>query len=100
MLNKKVLSGGQLGLCGIQNSDFATGSLDHVNFQILSLESRSIWYHPSQYFPLIPLCTSLGGGDVNDVSGPEILTYGPGFWKFVSVCNQAGTRADRCESLT
>ena len=41
----------------------------------------------------------LGGGDVNDVGGPEILnvplvTYGPGFWKFVSVCNQADTHAD------
>ena len=80
---------GLLGLCGIQNSDFGTGSLDHVNFQMLSLESRSIWYHPSQYFPLIPLCAQLGGGDVNDV-GPKILsaaqvTYGPGFRKFVYV---------------
>ena len=87
-----MLSGGQLGLCGIQNSDFGTGLLDHVNFQTLSFESRSIWYHPSQYFPLIPLCVQLGGGDVDDVSGPEILnaaqvTYGPGFQKFMSVCN-------------
>ena len=100
-----MLSGGQLGLCGIQNSDFGTGSLDCVNFQMLSFESRSIWYRPSQYFPLIPLCAWLGGGDVSNVGGPKILTaaqvtYGPGFWKFVSVCNQAGTRADRCESST
>ena len=87
-----MLSGGQLGLCGIQNSDFGMGSLDHVNFQMLSFESRLIWYCPSQYFPLIPLCVQLGGGDVDDVGGPKILnaaqvTYGPGFQKFVSVCN-------------
>ena len=87
-----MLSGGWLGLCGIQNSDFGTGLPDHVNFQILSLESRLIWYHPSQYFPLIPLCMQLGGGDVDNVGSPEILnaaqvTYRPGFWKFVSVCN-------------
>ena len=99
------MSGCQLGLCGIQNSDFGTGSPDHVNFQMLSFESRSIWYRPSQYFPLIPLCAQLGGGDVDNVSSPKILnaaqvTYGPGFWKFVSVCNQADTHADRCESLT
>ena len=66
------------------------GLLDRVNFQILSFESRSIWYRPSQYFPLIPLCAWLGGGDVDDVGNPEILsaaqvTYRPGFWKFVSV---------------
>ena len=47
----------------------------------------------------------LGGGDVDDVGNPEILsaaqvTYGPGFWKFVSVCNRADTCADQCESLT
>ena len=33
----------------------------------------------------------MGGGDVDSVGNPEILdaaqvTYGPGFWKFVSVC--------------
>ena len=83
--------GGQLSLCGIQNSDFGTGSPVHVYFQMLSLESRSIWYCPSQYFPLIPLCAWLGGGDVDDVSGPKILnaaqaTYRPGFQKFVSLC--------------
>ena len=85
-----MLSGGRLGLCGIQNSDFGMGSPDRVNFQILSFESRSIWYHPSQYFPLIPLCARLGGGDVDDISNPEILnaaqvTYRPGFWKFMSM---------------
>ena len=100
-----MLSGGRLGLCGIQNSDLGTGLPDHVNFQMLSFESKSIWYCPSQYLPLIPLCVRLGGGDVDDVSSPEILTaaqvtYGPGFWKFVSVCNRAGTHADRCESST
>ena len=40
---------------------------------------------------------------MDSVGSPEILgaaqvTYGPGFWKFMSVCNRAGTRADRCES--
>ena len=74
-------------------------------FQMLSLESRSIWYHPSQYFPLIPLCAQLGGGDVDDAGNPKILnaaqvTYGPGFLKFMSVCNRADTCADQCESLT
>ena len=87
-----MLSGGRLGLCGIQNSDFGMGSPVHVYFQMLSFESRSIWYCPSQYFPLIPLCARLGGGGVDDVGGPEILnaaqvTYRPGFRKFVSVCN-------------
>ena len=72
---------------------------------MLSLESRSIWYRPSQYFPLIPLCAQLGGGDVDGVGSPKILnaaqvTYGPGFWKFMSMCNCADTRADRYESLT
>ena len=86
-----MLSGGRLGLCGIQNSDFGTGLPVCTNFQILSLVSRSIWYRPSQYFPLIPLCARLGGGDVDSVGSPEILnaaqvTYGPGFRKFVSVC--------------
>ena len=100
-----MLLGGWLGLCGIQNSDFGMGLPDRVNFQMLSFESRSIWYRPSQYFPLIPLCTWLGGGDVDDIGGPEILnaaqvTYRPGFWKFMSVCNRAGTHADQCESLT
>ena len=65
------------------------GLLVCVYFQMLSLESKLIWYHPNQYFPLIPLCAQLGGGDVDDVSNPEILsaaqvTYGPGFWKFMS----------------
>ena len=88
-----MLLGGQLGLCGIQNSDFGMGSLDRVNFQMLSLESRSIWYHPNQYFPLIPLCAQFGGGAVDNVSGPKILnaaqvTYGPGFQKFMS-CMQS-----------
>ena len=46
-----------------------------------------------------------GGGDVDDVSNPEILnaaqvTYWPGFRQFVSVCNRAGTCADQCESST
>ena len=86
-----MLSGGQLGLCGIQNSDFGTGLPVCTYFQILSLVSRSIWYRPSQYFPLIPLCARLGGGDVDSVGNPEILdaaqvTYGPGFRKFVSAC--------------
>ena len=85
-----MLSGGQLGLCGIQNSDLEMGSPVRVYFQMLSLESRSIWYHPSQYFPLIPLCVQLGGGDVDVIGNPEILsaaqvTYGPGFRKFMSV---------------
>ena len=85
-----MLSGGRLGLCGIQNSDFGMGLPVRTYFQILSFESRSIWYHPSQYFPLIPLCAQLGGGDVDDVGNPEILsaaqvTYRPGFQKFVSV---------------
>ena len=83
-----MLLGGRLDLCGIQNSDFGTGSPVHTYFQMLSLVSRSIWYRPSQYFPLIPLCARLGGGDVDSVGNPEILnaaqvTYGPGFWKFV-----------------
>ena len=100
-----MLSGGRLGLCGIQNSDFGMGSLVCVYFQMLSLESRSIWYHPNQYFPLIPLCVQLGGGDVDEIGNPKILsaaqvTYGPGFQQFMSVCNRAGTRADRCESST
>ena len=100
-----MLSGGQLGLCGIQNSDFGMGLPDHVNIQVLSFDFRSIWYCPSQYFPLIPLCAQLGGGDVCNVGGPEIVTaaqvtYRPGFWKFMSVCNRAGTHADQCESLT
>ena len=86
------MSGGRLGLCGIQNSDFGTGLPDCVNFQMLSFESRLIWYCPSQYFPLIPLCARLGGGEVNIVGGPKILTaaqvtYGPGFRKFMYVCN-------------
>ena len=85
-----MLSGGQLGLCGIQNSDFGTGSLVHVYFQMLSFESKSIWYCPNQYFPLIPLRAWFGGGDVDSVGNPEILsaaqvTYRPGFQKFVSV---------------
>ena len=47
----------------------------------------------------------LGGGDVDDVSGPKILnaaqvTYRPGFQKLVSLCNRADTHADQCESLT
>ena len=57
---------------------------------MLSFESRSIWYRPSQYFPLIPLCAQLGGGDVDSIGNPKILdaaqvTYGPGFRKFVYV---------------
>ena len=100
-----MLSGGRLSLCGIQNSDLGTGSPVRTNFQVLSLVSRSIWCRPSQYFPLIPLCARLGGGDVDSVGSPEILyaaqvTYGPGFRKFVSLCSRAGTRADRCESST
>ena len=86
-----MLSGGRLGLCGIQNSDLGIGSLVRTYFQMLSLVSRSIWYRPSQYFPLIPLCAQLGGGDVDSVGNPEILnvvqvTYGPGFQKFMSIC--------------
>ena len=86
-----MLSGGWLGLCGIQNSDLATGSPVRTYFQMLSLVSRLIWCRPSQYFPLIPLCARLGGGDVDNVDNPEILdaaqvTYGPGFRKFVSCC--------------
>ena len=86
-----MLLGGWLGLCGIQNSDLGTGSPVRTYFQMLSLVSRSIWYCPNQYFPLIPLCERLGGGDVDSVGNPEILnaaqvTYGPGFRKFVSAC--------------